>query len=80
VRERVRLRTKIKSILTYDGIKPLDSEIKHISKRLRELAEDDEDVKLLMTVLGVGYYTALLVKSEIGLPTTVCACFFRHTY
>jgi transposase len=98
VRERVRLRTKIKSILTYEGIKPpsehglftekgvewlygldlepvesyltiikpLDNEIKKISKHLKELAEDDEDVRLLMTIPGVGYYTALLVKSEIG--------------
>jgi len=98
VRERVRLRTKIKSILTYEGIKPpsthglftekgvewlhglslepvesyltvikpLDDEIKRISKHLKELAEDDEDVRLLMTIPGVGYYTALLVMSEIG--------------
>jgi transposase len=98
VRERVRLRTKIKSILTYEGIKPpiehglftkrgvawlhsltsepgesylriikpLDNEIKQISRHLKELAEDDEDVKVLMTIPGVGYYTTLLVKSEIG--------------
>jgi len=98
VRERVKLRVKIKSILTYEGIKPpsdhglftekgvdwlhslslepvesyltvikpLDDEIKRVSKHLRELAEDDEDIKLLMTIPGVGYYTALLVKSEIG--------------
>ena len=98
VRERVRLRTKIKSILTYEGIKtpiehglftekgvewlhsltlepvesylriinPLDDEIKQLSKHLKELAEDDENVRLLMTIPGVGYYTALLVISEIG--------------
>ena len=98
VRERVRLRAKIKSLLTYEGIeppsdyglftekgaewlhsialepiesylrviKPLDNEIKQLSKHLKELAEDDEDIKLLMTIPGVGYYTALLVKSEIG--------------
>ena len=98
VRERVRLRTKIKSILTYEGIKPpsehglftekgedwlhsltlesvesylrvigvLDDEIKQLSKHLKELAEDNEDFKLLMTIPGVGYYTSLLVKSEIG--------------
>ena len=98
VRERVRLRTKIKSILTYEGIKPptehglftekgvkwlhsldlepvesylritkpLNDEIKQLSQHLKELAEDNEDVKLLMTIPGVGYYTALLVKSEIG--------------
>jgi len=33
--------------------------------RRRRADEDDEDVKLLMTILGVGYYTALLVRSEI---------------
>jgi transposase len=98
VRERVRLRIKIKSILTYEGIKPpsdhglftgkgvewlhrlnlepvesylrvintLDDEIKQLSKHLKEQAEDDEDVELLMTIPGVGYYTALLAKSEIG--------------
>jgi len=30
------------------------------------LAGLDEDVKLLMTIPGIGYYTALLVKAEIG--------------
>jgi transposase len=98
VRERVRLRAKIKSLPTYEGInppsdyglftekavewlhsialesvesylrviKPLDNEVKQISRHLKELAEDDEDIKLLMTIPGIGYYTALLVKSEIG--------------
>jgi transposase len=98
VRERVRLRVKIKSILTYEGIRSssehglftesgvewlhslglepvesylrvisvLNNEIKQLSKHLKELAEDDEDIRLLMTIPGVGYYTALLVKSEIG--------------
>jgi transposase len=98
VRERVKLRVKIKSILTYEGIrwpsdsglftrkgvewlhglslepvesylrvmKPLDEEIRLVSRQLRGLAEEDEDVKLLMTIPGVGYYSALLVKSEIG--------------
>jgi len=98
VRERVKLRVKIKNLLTYEGIKPpedhglfirkgvewlhtlglkpiesylriitpLDDENKLISKELKEQATIDEDVKLLMTLPGVGYYTALLVKSEIG--------------
>jgi transposase len=98
VRERVKLRVKIKSILTYEGIrwpsdcglftrkgvewlralslepvesylrvlKPLNDEIKLVSKQLRGVAEGDEDVKLLMTIPGIGYYSALLVKSEIG--------------
>jgi len=98
VRERVKLRVKVKAILTYEGIKwpsdhglftvkgvewlhglsldpvesylrvmaSLDDEIRLLSKELRGQAEDDEDVKLLMTIPGVGYYTALLVKSEVG--------------
>ena len=98
VRERVKLRVKIKNTLTYEGIKPppdyglftqkgitwlhslnlepvesylriiapLDEEVKNLSSHLKELASDDEEVKLLETVPGVGYYTALLVKSEIG--------------
>jgi transposase len=98
VRSRVKLRVKIKSVLTYEGLKwptdhglftkkgeewlhglnlqpvesylrvmePLDDEIMFLSKGLRGMAEDDEDVKLLMTIPGIGYYTALLMKSEIG--------------
>jgi len=98
VRQRAKLKMKIKSILLYEGIKPsfshglftlkgvewlhslkfesIDSylrimntfnrEIKLLSKQLLGLAEEDEDVKLLMTVPGIGYYSALLVKSEVG--------------
>jgi transposase len=98
VRERVKLRVKIKSVLTYESLKwpfdhglftekglewlhglnlkpvesylrvwkPLDDEIKLLSKELKRLTEDDVDVKLLMTIPGIGYYSALLLKSEIG--------------
>jgi len=98
VRERVKLRVKIKSVLTYEGLKwpsdhglftkkglewlhglnnesvecylrilkPLDLEIKLLSKELLGIAENDEDVKLLMTIPGIGYYSAVLMKSEIG--------------
>jgi transposase len=30
------------------------------------MAPQDDDVKLLMTIPGIGYYSALLIKSEIG--------------
>jgi len=43
-----------------------DEEIRLLSRQLEGLAREDEDVKLLMTVPGIGYYSALLVKSEIG--------------
>jgi len=41
-------------------------EIRVLSKELEGLAKDDGDVKLLMTIPGIGYYSALLVESEIG--------------
>jgi transposase len=98
VRERVKLRVKVKSVLTYEGLKwpsehglftkkgvgwlhelkidsvesylrileSLDDEIKLLSKELVGVAEDDEEIKLLMTIPGIGYYTAVLMKSEIG--------------
>jgi len=98
VREHAKLRVKIKSVLTYEGLKwpseyglftgkgvewlhalnlepvesylrvlnPLHDEIKLLSKQLRDVADGDEDMKLLMTIPGIGYYSALLVKSEIG--------------
>ena len=43
-----------------------DYEIKVLSNEIKDLAEEDGDVRLLMTVPGIGYYSALLVKSEIG--------------
>jgi transposase len=98
VRQRVKLRVKIKSILTYEGVRwpsdcglftkkgvewlhglgvesvesylrimrIFDDEIRLLNRQLRGIAGNDEDVKLLMTVPGIGYYSALLVKSEIG--------------
>lgn len=43
-----------------------NEEIRILSGELRGLARNDEDVKLLMTIPGVGYYSALLIQSEIG--------------
>jgi hypothetical protein len=37
-----------------------------LSLKLRHIMADDEAVRLLMTIPGVGYYIALLVKAEIG--------------
>jgi len=41
-------------------------EIRSASKKVQQLAEDDQDSVLLMSIPGVGYYSALLIKSEIG--------------
>jgi len=45
---------------------PLSREVLLLSKELRGLARDDPDIQHLMTVPGVGYYIALLIKAEIG--------------
>jgi len=44
----------------------LTVQVERLSKELRNMAPMDEDVRLLMTIPGMGYYSALLVKSEIG--------------
>lgn len=47
-------------------IESLDTEIKDVSKKILSIAKEDEMAKLLMTIPGVGYYSALLIVSEIG--------------
>ena len=47
-------------------IESLDSEIKDVSKKILMLAKEDEMASLLMTIPGIGYYSALLIVSEIG--------------
>jgi transposase len=48
-------------------IESLDGEIKTVSKEIVTLAkEEDEMASLLMTIPGIGYYSALLIVSEIG--------------
>ena len=47
-------------------IESLDSEIKNVSKKILTLAKEDEMASLLMTIPGIGYYSALLIVSEIG--------------
>jgi transposase len=41
-------------------------EIRLVSMKVQQLAEGDHDAMLLMTIPGMGYYSALLTKSEIG--------------
>jgi transposase len=44
----------------------LTIQINRLSGELRRIAPENADVKLLMTIPGVGYYSALLIKSEVG--------------
>jgi transposase len=47
-------------------IESLNDEINTVSKKILLLAQEDEMAKLLMTVPGIGYYSALLIVSEVG--------------
>ena len=120
VRERVKLRVKVKSVLTYEGIKwptdhglftekgvlwlhslnlepvesylrvlgPLNDEIKLVSSQLKGIADDDEDMRLLMTIPGdwgiirlcwlrVRLETLTASLLEIGFAVTPVLCRLR---
>jgi transposase len=47
-------------------IESLDSEINQITKQIESCVKDDESARLLTTIPGIGYYSALLIASEIG--------------
>jgi len=44
----------------------LDQLIDEISQKIMDTAKDDFDCQLLMTIPGISYFTALVIKSEIG--------------
>lgn len=44
----------------------LNKQMEEISKHIAETALVDKNAKLLMTIPGIGYYTALTLTSEIG--------------
>jgi transposase len=47
-------------------IDKINEEIKRIDKIIQEKAKEDNDAILLMTIPGISYYSALLIKAEIG--------------
>jgi transposase len=47
-------------------IDSLDSEIKKVSKEIQSRAEKEDVTKLLVTITGIGYYSALFILSEIS--------------
>jgi transposase len=44
----------------------LDERIAELSKIIKQKAGESEDAKLLMTIPGVGYFSALAILAEIG--------------
>ena len=47
-------------------LESLNRQIMDVSRRIRHTAEDDQAAKHLMTIPGVGYFSALLILSEVG--------------
>ena len=47
-------------------IESLNDEINNVSKKILLLAQEDETARLLMTIPGIGYYSALLIVGEVG--------------
>ena len=46
-------------------LESLNEEIRNASERIRQIADDDENCRLLRSI-GIGYYSALLIAAEIG--------------
>lgn len=47
-------------------LETLNEQIDELSEIIKERAETDYDCKLLMTIPGISFYSALMIKSEIG--------------
>ncbi|MBI4140825.1 IS110 family transposase [Candidatus Woesearchaeota archaeon] len=47
-------------------IKALSERINTTQERIEEIAGDDPEARLLMTIPGISYYSALMIKAEIG--------------
>jgi transposase len=52
-------------------IESVDRELKDVSRLIAEKSTDDENARLLMTIPGISYYSALLISREIGKPMTM---------
>ena len=47
-------------------LESINREIEHVQKQIAGIAKEDEDIKILMTVPGIDYYSAMIIKNEIG--------------
>ncbi len=47
-------------------LKTINEEIKEIDKEIRERCIENEEVMILTTIPGIGYFSALLIYAEIG--------------
>lgn len=63
---RPRVQKSVKSLLNILDV--LSEEIESMTKEIEDLAREDEEIKLLCSINGVGVITALAFKSEIDDP------------
>lgn len=57
----------IESVTRYlDILKKLNENIDEISKEISSIAQKNRDAQLLMTIPGIGYYSAVCILAEIG--------------
>ena len=61
-------------------IESLIDEINTVSKKILLLAKEDEIASLLMTIPGTGYYSALLIISEVGNINGFPGCYHLCSY
>ena len=47
-------------------VEQLDHEVRLLDQQLRQTAQEDRDARCLMTIPGIGAFTALVLKAEIG--------------
>ncbi len=47
-------------------VQQLDQEVQGLDQQLRQIAKEDPDARFLMTIPGIGAFTALVLKAEIG--------------
>jgi transposase len=44
----------------------LNVRIRRVSRVIKRIAEENDDAKLLMNIYGIGYYSAMMILTEIG--------------
>ncbi|RJS82621.1 IS110 family transposase [Methanophagales archaeon] len=47
-------------------LESVDKEVEFVQKQIAGIAREDEDVKRLMTIPGIDFYSAMVIKNEIG--------------
>ena len=47
-------------------LESVDKEVEYVQKRIAIVAKGDEVVIILMTIPGIDYYSAMIIKNEIG--------------